>query len=80
MRDFRRSELLRAAAASALTLSWRLAMGQSERGGGLPSLVLPNLLWSMSEPVPNSVAELIEALSDYLTCSTPRSARPSLGT
>ncbi len=40
-------------------------MGQSERGGGLPSLVLPNLLWSMSEPVPNSVAELIEALSDY---------------
>lgn len=39
-------------------------MGQSERGA-LPRLVLPNLLWSMSEPIPQSISDLIDATSDY---------------
>ena len=39
-------------------------MGQSERES-LPRLVLPNLLWSMSEPIPRSIADLKHAASDY---------------
>jgi len=39
-------------------------MGQSDREL-LPRLVLPNLLWSMSEPIPQSISGLKDAVSDY---------------
>jgi len=39
-------------------------MGQNEREL-LPRLVLPNLPWSMSEPIPSSIADLMDAAADY---------------
>lgn len=44
----------------------RLLVGQqASNQRPLPPVILPNLLWSMSEPVPASPKEMVNALSTY---------------
>lgn len=55
-----------AAVISLLVFHWRLPMSQNVTGPRpLPGVILPNLLWSMSEPVPASTKEMIHSMSAY---------------
>lgn len=55
-----------AAVMSLLAFHWRLLVSHkttSQRP--LPRVILPNLIWSMSEPVPASTKDMVNALSTY---------------
>jgi hypothetical protein len=52
--------------AIALSAQWRSAFGQTpSTQRPIPALILPDLAWSLSEPIPGSAEEMLSALAAY---------------